>query len=188
MIDALRFKDEISALLDHLYESQKDNLEAVAQAMKECIEAGGVVHVFGSGHSVGLGIDIKNRTGALVPIHIMEMSDFVTKGGVPVDEFMDKKNIFERKPGVANKLYDLYDIRPQDIFFVISNSGINGIVIDIAGLAKRNGHKSIYLTVNKYNTPSYEIYLHLGFKVIDAVVNDIGNGYVMDDYIMEYTL
>ena len=150
MIDGLRFKDEISALLDHLYESQKDNLEAVAQAMKECIEAGGVVHVFGSGHSVGLGIDIKNRTGALVPIHIMEMSDFVTKGGVPVDEFMDKKNIFERKPGVANKLYDLYDIRPQDIFFVISNSGINGIVIDIADLAKRNGHKVVIITSMKH--------------------------------------
>ena len=150
MIDALRFKDEISALLDHLYESQKDNLEAVAQAMKECIEAGGVVHVFGSGHSVGLGIDIKNRTGALVPIHIMEMSDFVTKGGVPVDEFMDKKNIFERKPGVANKLYDLYDIRPQDFFFVISNSGINGIVIDIADLAKRNGHKVVIITSMKH--------------------------------------
>ena len=150
MIDALRFKDEICTLLDHLYDSQKDNLEAVAEAMKECIEAGGVVHVFGSGHSVGLGIDIKNRTGALVPIHIMEMSDFVTKGGVPVEEFMDKKNIFERKPGVANKLYDLYDIKPQDIFFVISNSGINGIVIDIADLAKRNGHKVIIITSMKH--------------------------------------
>ena len=54
--------------------------------------------------------------------------------------------------------------------------------------AKDNSLKSIYLTVNKYNTPSYEIYLHLGFKVVDAVVNDIGNGYVMDDYIMEYTI
>ncbi|MBO4919146.1 MAG: GNAT family N-acetyltransferase [Erysipelotrichaceae bacterium] len=54
--------------------------------------------------------------------------------------------------------------------------------------AKDNGLESIYLTVNKYNIPSYEIYLHLGFKVVDAVVNDIGNGYVMDDYIMEYTI
>ncbi|MBO4919083.1 MAG: sugar isomerase domain-containing protein [Erysipelotrichaceae bacterium] len=150
MIDALRFKDEICTLLDHLYDSQKDNLEAVAQAMKECIEAGGVVHVFGSGHSVGLGIDIKNRPGALVPIHIMEMSDFVTRGGVSVEEFMDKKNIFERKPGVADKLYDLYDIKPQDIFFVISNSGINGIVIDIADLAKRNGHKVVIITSMKH--------------------------------------
>ena len=131
MVDAKRFKDEINTLLDELYDSQKDNIEATAQALKECIEKGGVCHVFGSGHSVGLGIDIKDRIGALVPIHIMEMSDFVTKGGVPAEEFMDTKNIFERKPNVAGKLYDLYNMKPQDIFIVISNSGINGIVIDI---------------------------------------------------------
>lgn len=150
MINALRFKEELFELLDHLYESQKDNIEATAQAFKECIEKGGVVHVFGSGHSVGLGIDIKNRVGALVPIHIMEMSDFVTKGDISVEEFMDRKNIFERKPGVAKKLYDLYDIKPQDIFIVISNSGINGIVIDIADLAKKNGHKVIIITSMKH--------------------------------------
>ncbi len=59
---------------------------------------------------------------------------------------------------------------------------------DVKAYARRNGLKKIYLTVNKGNTPSYKIYLHLGFKVIDSVVNDIGQGYVMDDYIMEYTL
>ena len=150
MIDAKRFKDELEELLEQLYESQKDNIEATAQAFKECIEKGGVVHVFGSGHSVGLGIDIKDRIGSLVPIHIMEMSDFVTRGGVSVEEFMDRKVIFERKPGVASKLYDLYDIRPQDIFIVISNSGINGIVIDIADLAKKNGHKVIIITSMKH--------------------------------------
>ncbi len=150
MIDAKRFKDELSALLDHLYEKEGDNIEATAQAFKECIEKGGVIHVFGSGHSVGLGIDIKDRLGALVPIHIMEMTDFVTRGGVSVEEFMDKKNIFERKPGVASKLYELYDIKPQDVFVVISNSGINGIVIDIADLAKKNGHKVVIITSMKH--------------------------------------
>ena len=150
MIDARTFKDEITVLLDQLYDSQKDNLELMAQAFRKCIEEDGVVHVFGSGHSVGLGIDIKDRVGSLVPIHIIEMADFVTKGGIPAEEFMDPKNIFERKPGVAQKLYDLYDIKPQDIFVVISNSGINGIVIDIADLAKRNGHKVIIITSMKH--------------------------------------
>ena len=150
MINAETFKNEINVLLDELYESQKDNMEETAQAMKQCIEDGGVVHVFGSGHSVGLGIDIKGRVGSLVPIHIMEMSDFVTRGGVPAEEFMDTKVIFERKPGVAKMLYDLYDIKPQDIFIVISNSGINGVVIDIASLAKDNGHKVIIITSMKH--------------------------------------
>ncbi len=121
-----------------------------AECIAECIAKGGVVHVFGSGHSVGLGIDIKDRVGSLVPIHIMDMADFVNKGGVSVEEFMDRKNIFERKPNVAGKLYNLYDIKPQDVFIVISNSGINGIVIDIADLAKKNGHKVIIITSMKH--------------------------------------
>ena len=150
MVEAKTFKDEIIKLLDTLYDSQKENLELTAQAMADCMAAGGVVHVFGSGHSVGLGIDIKNRIGALVPIHIMEMSDFVTKGGVSLEEFMDTKNIFERKPNMAGRLYDLYDIKPEDIFIVISNSGINGIVIDIASLAKQHGHKVIIITSMKH--------------------------------------
>lgn len=42
-----------------------------------------------------------------------------------------------------------------------------------------------YLTVNKYNTNAINVYIHYGFKIIRDVVTDIGNGYVMDDYILE---
>lgn len=42
----------------------------------------------------------------------------------------------------------------------------------------------VYLTVNKYNS-SYNMYRHLGFEVIDSVVTDIGEGFVMDDYVMQ---
>lgn len=47
---------------------------------------------------------------------------------------------------------------------------------------------AIYLTVNKYNNHTIAVYQHKGFVTIDAVVSDIGNGYVMDDYIMEKKL
>ena len=55
---------------------------------------------------------------------------------------------------------------------------------DAIAYAKDNKKNKIYLTVNKHN-PSYKIYLKWNFKNIESVVNDIGNGYVMDDYIME---
>lgn len=45
--------------------------------------------------------------------------------------------------------------------------------------------KSIRLTVNKQNINSIKAYEKWGFKTIDAVVTDIGSGFVMDDYIME---
>lgn len=41
------------------------------------------------------------------------------------------------------------------------------------------------LTVNKYNVHSLQFYQAQGFKIIEAVVNDIGHGFVMDDFVME---
>lgn len=55
-------------------------------------------------------------------------------------------------------------------------------------LCRRRGLSSIWLTCNKHNDGSLAVYSHLGFKTIDTQVADIGNGFVMDDYIMEYTL
>ena len=69
------------------------------------------------------------------------------------------------------------------------NKGYGKILFnDCVQYTKSINLNKIYLTVNKYNTPSYNTYIHLGFKVIDSVINDIGNGYVMDDYIMEYII
>ncbi|APD07598.1 ribosomal-protein-alanine N-acetyltransferase [Flavobacteriaceae bacterium UJ101] len=43
----------------------------------------------------------------------------------------------------------------------------------------------IYLTVNKTNIKGIRAYERFGFERIDEKVMDIGNGYVMDDYIYE---
>ncbi|GGD07471.1 GNAT family N-acetyltransferase [Hyunsoonleella pacifica] len=47
------------------------------------------------------------------------------------------------------------------------------------------GYKSITLTVNKNNTDSIKAYNRMGFKKLEAIVIDIGNGFVMDDFKME---
>lgn len=51
--------------------------------------------------------------------------------------------------------------------------------------AKKENLKSVYLTVNRYNTPSIKIYEKSGFKKVEEKATDIGNGFIMDDYIME---
>ena len=47
-----------------------------------------------------------------------------------------------------------------------------------------NHEKSIFLNVNKYNN-AIHFYTKLGFVKVKDEVIDIGNGYVMDDYVME---
>lgn len=46
----------------------------------------------------------------------------------------------------------------------------------------------IYLTVNRDNEHAIRAYEKNGFNIIRSQVSDIGNGYVMDDYVMEKQL
>lgn len=55
-------------------------------------------------------------------------------------------------------------------------------------LCRSRGLEAMYLTVNKHNELGIRAYIGRGFETIDAVESDIGNGYVMDDYIMEKRL
>lgn len=79
-----------------------------------------------------------------------------------------------------SKLYILKDYR---------HSGFGSkSFVKIRELAVDKKYNSIQLTVNKYNTNTIKAYQKWGFKTIDSVVTDIGEGFVMDDYIMEYRL
>lgn len=48
--------------------------------------------------------------------------------------------------------------------------------------------KSIYLTVNKYNSHTIDVYKHYGYKTTSCEQTEIGQGFIMDDYVMELTL
>lgn len=50
--------------------------------------------------------------------------------------------------------------------------------------AKKYHLNKIRLTVNKYNTNSIKAYEKMGFKNVGDIVIDIGNGFVMDDFVM----
>lgn len=59
---------------------------------------------------------------------------------------------------------------------------------EIKQIALENNKKAIHLTVNKNNLRTINTYKKWGFKTIDSVVTNIGNNFVMDDYIMEFRL
>lgn len=58
----------------------------------------------------------------------------------------------------------------------------------LTGLCRQKGLLRIWLTVNKHNSSSIAAYCHLGFVKTREQVADIGQGYVMDDDIMELSL
>ncbi|HEU5070261.1 MAG TPA: GNAT family N-acetyltransferase [Verrucomicrobiae bacterium] len=54
--------------------------------------------------------------------------------------------------------------------------------------AWKQGARRFVLAVNKHNTQAIEAYERNGFTVTDAVVTNIGAGFVMDDFIMAKNL
>jgi len=51
-------------------------------------------------------------------------------------------------------------------------------------IAHSRGCSRLVLAVNKNNRSAIAAYLKHGFSIGDAVVKDIGGGFVMDDYIL----
>ena len=55
-------------------------------------------------------------------------------------------------------------------------------------ICRERGYSAIWLTCNKHNDNSLGVYRHFEFEIIDTQEADIGGGFIMDDYIMEYKI
>lgn len=55
-------------------------------------------------------------------------------------------------------------------------------------ICKMRNLKKIWLTCNRNNAGALAFYEHIGFSKVREEVTDIGEGYVMDDFILEYAL
>jgi len=55
-------------------------------------------------------------------------------------------------------------------------------------LAKEKGARKIVLTVNKNNMNTIRAYERMGFKNLGSIIQEIGDGFIMDDYKMEKTV
>ena len=63
--------------------------------------------------------------------------------------------------------------------------GLGGQLIrHVIDCARAAGAATLILNVNKHNAQAIRAYERQSFAIREAVVNDIGNGFVMDDYVM----
>lgn len=85
--------------------------------------------------------------------------------------------------GVAvTKIHKIY-LLPET-----QGKGIGKKVMDEIGiLALKNNSQTLLLNVNRFNT-ALGFYKKIGFEVKEEVDIEIGNGYLMEDYVMEKSL
>jgi uncharacterized phosphosugar-binding protein len=140
----MSYLEMISELVRKVGQDQADNVSLAADAITASLRNGGVVQAFGSGHSEALAMEIAGRAGGLVPTNRIALRDIVLYGGEPRDVLEDQ--LLERRTEVAHRLYELAPVQPEDVFVLASNSGINGLVVELALLIKERGHDLIAVT------------------------------------------
>jgi uncharacterized phosphosugar-binding protein len=142
-ISSQAYLDVISTMLPRVATGQASEIAAAADLITESVRNGGVVHAFGSGHSEALAMEIAGRAGGLVPTNRIALRDIVLFGGEPASVL---SATLERDPGLARRLLDLAPVQPGDVFVIASNSGVNGVIVELARLVKERGHGLIALT------------------------------------------
>jgi uncharacterized phosphosugar-binding protein len=143
-VSAQGFAHESLSVLRHVTESARDEVARAAELIADCVRSEGVVQAFGTGHSQAIVLELAGRAGGLVPTNRLSIADLVLYGGDAPAVLDDP--LLERKPGVAERIYDLAAPRPQDLFVVISNSGVNSVIVEMALHAKEHGHRVLAIT------------------------------------------
>nr|WP_078491964.1 SIS domain-containing protein [Streptomyces yerevanensis] len=143
-VSADGFARESLAVLDRVTGSAREEVRRAAELIADCVSADGVIQAFGTGHSQAIVLEVAGRAGGLVPTNRLSIADLVLYGGEDAGVLDDP--LLERKSGVARRIYDLAAPRPEDLFVIISNSGVNNVIVEMALHAKEQGHRLLAIT------------------------------------------
>lgn len=87
---------------------------------------------------------------------------------------------------VVNHEERVYKLHKLYVLPCAHGKGVGKILInEVFNQVKDSGASALQLNVNKHNKAK-DFYLKGGFTIKESVKIDIGEGYVMDDYVMEY--
>lgn len=138
-----QFLKEVSTRLDKLAGPNPAIDEAIA-VIANSLENNGVVQAFGTGHSEAFAMEIAGRAGGLIATNRIALRTLVLRGDRDASALGGAE--FERDPNVGENLLALFDVQPNDVFIIASNSGVNGSILGVALAAKARGHKVIAVT------------------------------------------
>ena len=149
-ISSAAYLDAVSEAIQRIGTTQTAAVQRAADLIAESLRRGGVLHAFGCGHSEALAMELAGRAGGLVPTNRIALRDIVLYGGQPRSALDDP--YLERDPTIAQQLYALAPVKPDDIFVVASNSGVNGTIVEFALLVKERGHDLIAITSHEHSS------------------------------------
>ena len=142
----LAWLDAARDVLDRLGQTQADAMEQASQWCADAIAAGGLVHLFGTGHSRIPVEEMFPRYGSYPGFNpIVELSmTFHTQ--VVGANGQRQAMAIERMPGLAEVILSNFRFGPDDLMIVFSAGGATTVPIEMARGARARGLRVIAVT------------------------------------------
>jgi uncharacterized phosphosugar-binding protein len=161
-------------LLERLAERQAAPISQAASWCADAIAAGGLVHLFGTGHSRIAVEEMFPRYGSFPGFHpIVELS--MTFHTQIVGANGQRQAMFiERVEGLSEAILANFSFRPTDVMMVFSVGGVTAVPIEMAEGARRRGVRVITVTSVEHSRASAPA--HGGRRLYDVsdLVIDLG--------------
>ena len=138
------FWQESFKVLERIRQTQVEAIRRVALLCADCIEKNGVIHVFGTGHSRAIAMELAGRAGGLVPINKIDLEDLALYANWPLARV--RQPDIERDLAAGQAILNCYFIVPQDMFLIASHSGTNAALVEVAQRVKSHGHQLAVIT------------------------------------------
>jgi uncharacterized phosphosugar-binding protein len=139
MNPAFAYLDAARTIVDRIQETQMPAIEQAAEICANSIAGGGLVHLFGTGHSRIPVEEIFPRHGSFPGFHpIVELS--LTYHNQVVGANGQRQAMYlEKVEGLAEVILRNFVLAPPDSFLIFSNSGANVVIVEMALAAKARG-------------------------------------------------
>lgn len=138
------YRDQVVAIMDRVLAEDAAALHAARDALADCLRAGGLIHVAGSGHSHLLALEVFYRAGGIAAAQAILDEDLMLHRGA------QRSTVLERESGRAEAALQRAGVRAGDVVIVVSNSGRNAFPVELAMHAKAAGAMVIALTSRRH--------------------------------------
>lgn len=143
---ASAFLDGSLRILERVAETQSDAIREAGRLIADAIEADGMAHFFGAGHSHLAVEEAFPRNGGMSGVHPMTELAASYFTGVVGDSGVRQMRFYQSVEGYGEVILANYDLTPPDCMVVYTATGLTRVSIDIARGAKERGLPTIGVT------------------------------------------
>lgn len=134
------YQRNLEGVLNRAFDGQREVLEDTAKRMYKCLDGGGMIYLFGTGHAHLLAEELFYRAGGLAGIYP------ILDEKLMLHISASESTSWERETGYALSLLKQYPVKAGDMVIIASNSGRNAAPVEMARAFREAGAYVVALT------------------------------------------